>query len=226
MSEKDWFMALRESVGPMAHLPNNGAAFHTGEQIITHLNRTLGPQNWSFHVLDIGQEEDSDECWVYGQITAIIDGVTVVKQDYGSQAMKRARSTGKFVSKWDDKKAAATDALKRCARLLGVGLDAWANEKAPSWRPEDSEPAAPKKAADPKVDAAAQVTGAPTPPTPIGRLCDECHAMVKDESVTILKKKEGPKVTVAIADFEPVCIDRLGAFHCAACYDRKQWGVA
>jgi hypothetical protein len=135
--ERSLFERLAESPGPMAHLPNNGAAYHSGEQIITHLNRVLGPAGWSFHILDTGEESDSDECWVFGQITAIIDGITVVKQDYGSQAFKRRRDTGKFIAKWDDKKAATTDALKRCARLLGVGLDAWANERAPSWRPED-----------------------------------------------------------------------------------------
>lgn len=172
MSDKSMYEQLAASVGPMAHLPNNGASYHTGEQVITHLNRVLGPGNWSFRVIEQGEESDSDECWAFGEITAVIDGVTVVKQDYGSQAFKRARSTGKYVSKWDDKKSAMTDALKRCARLLGVGLDAWANERAPSWRPEmaDDEadmreakraprPAAPSK----DVAAAAAVTGAPTP---------------------------------------------------------------
>lgn len=133
------YQELAASVGPMAHLPNNGAAYHTGEQIITHLNRVLGPGNWSFRLLAMGEEPDSEECWAFGEITATINGVTVVKQDYGSQAFKKARSTGKYVSKWDDKKSAATDALKRCARLLGVGLDAWANERAPSWHPDEDE---------------------------------------------------------------------------------------
>ena len=168
MSDKSLYAALAESVGPMAKLPNNGASYHTGEQIITHLNRVLGPENWSFRILEIGEEEDSDECFCFGEITANVGGVVVVKQDYGSQAFKRARSTGKFVSKWDDKKAAATDALKRCARLLGVGLDAWANERAPSWHPDQDAPAAPKparraeKPADPPkaVAAAAVLTGA------------------------------------------------------------------
>lgn len=135
--ERSLFERLAESPGTMAHLPNNGAAYHSGEQIVTHLNRVLGPDGWSFHILDSGEEADSDECWVFGQITAIINGATVVKQDYGSQAFKRRRDTGKFIAKWDDKKAATTDALKRCARLLGVGLDAWANERAPSWKPEE-----------------------------------------------------------------------------------------
>lgn len=136
MSEKSLYEQLAASVGPMANLPNNGASYHTGEQIVTHLNRVLGPLNWSFRILDQGEEADSDECWVFGEITAIVDGVTVVKQDYGSQAFKRKRATGQYVSKWDDKKAACTDSLKRAARLLGVGLDAWANEKAPSWHPD------------------------------------------------------------------------------------------
>lgn len=152
------YQELSASVGPMAKLPNNGAAYHTGEQIITHLNRVLGPANWSFHILGMGEEPDSDECWCLGQITATIHGTTVVKQDYGSQAFKKSRQTGNYVSKWDDKKSAATDALKRCARLLGVGLDAWANERAPSWQPDE--------------DAAAKAT-APKPaaqqPTPIKR---------------------------------------------------------
>lgn len=136
MSEKSLYEQLAASVGPMATLPNNGASYHTGEQIVTHLNRVLGPLNWSFRILGTGEEEGSDECWVFGEITATLDGVTVVKQDYGSQAFKRSRTTKQYVSKWDDKKAATTDALKRCARLLGVGLDAWANEKAPSWHPD------------------------------------------------------------------------------------------
>jgi hypothetical protein len=169
VSERTLFDRLAESVGTMAHLPNNGASYHTGEQIITHLNRVLGPASWSFHILDQGMEEDSDECWVFAQITAIIDGQTVVKQDYGSQAVKRSRSTGKYLSKGEDRKSAATDALKRCARLLGVGLDAWANERAPSWRPEqDAEaptPAAPKAIVpEKKVAAAAMVTGAAPQP--------------------------------------------------------------
>jgi len=161
MSDKSLYEQLAASVGPMQHLPNNGAAYHTGEQIVTHLNRVLGPENWSFHILDQGMEDDSDECWVFAQLTAVINGATVVKQDYGSQAMKRARSTGKCVSKWNDKKAAATDALKRCARLLGVGLDAWAREGAPSWLPDQDVEPAPKNEPTPirKANAQGSIVG-------------------------------------------------------------------
>lgn len=246
MSEqpKSMYLQLAESVGPMAKLPNNGASYHSGEQIITHLNRVLGPEHWSFHILGYGMEEDSDECWVFGQITATIDGVTVVKQDYGSQAVKRSRQSGKFISKGEDRKAAATDALKRCARLLGVGLDAWANEQAPSWRPDEHDDEderreveaemraekrqggkpAPSKP-DQKVEAAARVTGAP--PQPVGHVCAECKAFVPAEgTVNITRSTNGQKIDVTVKDFEPVCVQRLGAFHCAACYDKKYWKVA
>ncbi len=151
----------------MARLPS-GAVYHVGEQIVTHLNRVLGPLNWSFHILDQGDESETDECWVFGQITVVIDGQTTVKQDYGSQAYKRSKKTGNYLCKWDDKKAAATDALKRAARLLGVGLDAWANERAPSWRPEDdtdTAPDAPKQPTKPSTETKpanmTQNTGAP-----------------------------------------------------------------
>lgn len=164
-SNSTLYKELAASVGPMATLPNNGASYHTGEQIITHLNRVLGPANWSFRVIEIGEEADSDECWAFGEITATISGTTVVKQDYGSQAFKKSRATGKYVSKWDDKKSAATDALKRCARLLGVGLDAWAKESAPSWHPDldDAAMAEQKRTANKPAPS----KPAPTKPTPI-----------------------------------------------------------
>lgn len=143
MTDDTMYEALSASIGPLAHLPNNGAAYHTGEQVITALNRVLGPGNWSYEVLEVAFEDDSDEVCAKAELTALINGVRCVRQDYGSQALKRARSTGKFISKGEDRKAAVTDALKRCARLLGVGLDAWENEKAPSWRPEGVEEGAP-----------------------------------------------------------------------------------
>lgn len=163
------YQELAASVGPMAHLPNNGAAYHTGEQIITHLNRVLGPGGWSFRILSMGEEPDSEECWAFGEITATIRGVTVVKQDYGSQAFKKARATGKYVSKWDDKKSAATDALKRCARLLGVGLDAWANERAPSWHPDID---LVEKKQKPERPVKQEPSQQPSEPTPINKARD------------------------------------------------------
>lgn len=187
--ERSLFERLAESVGPMAHLPT-GAAYHTGEQIITHLNRVLGPETWSFIVMDSGFEEDSDECWVFGQITTTIGGIVVVKQDYGSQAMKRNRTSGKWISKGEDRKAATTDCLKRCARLLGVGLDAWANERAPSWRPDTD---------DEKDAPAPQQSGRPST-NPSGADLGRAAAMVGDFTTN--------------TDGDPVCMLDIGERMC------------
>ena len=189
------YQELAASVGPMAHLPNNGAAYHTGEQIITHLNRVLGPGNWSFRLLAMGEEPDSEECWAFGEITATINGVTVVKQDYGSQAFKKARSTGKYVSKWDDKKSAATDALKRCARLLGVGLDAWANERAPSWHPDEDE----RREVQAEMREQARSGNRPAPKPTQRTVADDVRErgearVVVDGDGRLLKSNDEPKV--------------------------------
>jgi len=234
------YKELAASVGPMAHLPNNGAAYHTGEQIITHLNRVLGPGNWSFRLLAMGEEPDSEECWAFGEITATINGVTVVKQDYGSQAFKKARSTGKYVSKWDDKKSAATDALKRCARLLGVGLDAWANERAPSWHPDEDErrevqaemreqarngnrpqPAKPAQEPTPiqKARAAAELTGAPQQDD--GRAdavakCQKVMRMALAEGLDFAQHDPNTMTTQEIKDYGKALADMIRAARQAA----------
>jgi hypothetical protein len=46
----------------------------------------------------------------------------LIKSQFGSAAITRAKDTGKAVSLGDDIKAAATDALKKCATLMGVAL--------------------------------------------------------------------------------------------------------
>ena len=46
----------------------------------------------------------------------------VVKTQFGSSQITRARESGEIISLADDLKAAATDALKKAATLLGVGL--------------------------------------------------------------------------------------------------------
>lgn len=211
---------------------------------VERLNTVLG-QDWSFRVVREGFT--STECWVLGEITAVIDGVTVVRQQYGCEPIVKGQ---RETPTTDLIKTAASDAIKKASSLLGVGLYLSIKEEREAIEAamrEASKPApkgqgtantsnarttapsttAGAQAVDPKVDAAAKLTGAdPTPIKPMVR-CTECAKDVaKDGSVTILKKKDGPKVTVQVSDFEPVCIERLGSFHCARCYDRKYWGAA
>lgn len=126
---------LTESPGPMLTHPQGGARYHPGEQIISHLNYALGPDGWDWEELDHGFDELGDQVWVRGKLTARFvrldpsdEGVLTTactKIERGWQPVKRRRSDNTLVNLGDDFKAADTDAMKRAARLLGVGLDAW-----------------------------------------------------------------------------------------------------
>jgi hypothetical protein len=101
----------------------------TGEQAITRLNEVLGVGGWSFTVKEHGIHAEADEIWVLAVIEAAIPGdgeklpySRVTKQQFGSQKIKRSRQSGTPLDIGFDLKGAATDALKKCAMLLGVGL--------------------------------------------------------------------------------------------------------
>lgn len=150
---------LTESPGVMLKHPHSGADYYTGEQIITHLNYALGPDGWDWTPLDRGLDAEADEVWVLGQLTArfLVDAPdhdgyemrTTVKIECGWQPINKKRD-GSRISLGNDYKAAATDALKRCARLLGVGLDAWAKDEPASARPAARPSTPPQEQAPPK----------------------------------------------------------------------------
>jgi hypothetical protein len=94
----------------------------TGEQVATRLNQVLGVSGWSFRVLRHDVNVEADEAWALGEIVAEIDGKSVIRQQFGSQKIKRSRSSGVPLDIGFDLKGAATDAMKKCASLLGVGL--------------------------------------------------------------------------------------------------------
>jgi hypothetical protein len=96
--------------------------FISGEQVVSRLNEVLGVSGWSFRVLHQEVHAEADEVWALGEMVADIDGKTVTRQQFGSQKIKRSRSTGVPLDLGFDLKGAATDALKKCASTLGVGL--------------------------------------------------------------------------------------------------------
>ena len=94
----------------------------TGEQVARRLNEVLGVDGWSFRVLRHDVNAEADEAWALGEIVAEIDGKSVTRQQFGSQKIKRSRGSGAPLDLGFDLKGAATDAMKKCASLLGVGL--------------------------------------------------------------------------------------------------------
>src|SRR5215207_6356645 len=97
----------------------------TGEQVVSRLNEVLGVVGWSFRIVEHGIHAEADECWVLAELTATFGETTVTRQQFGSQKVKRSRSSGVPLDIGFDLKGAATDALKKCASLIGVALYLW-----------------------------------------------------------------------------------------------------
>lgn len=93
-----------------------------GEQCVTRLNETIGFLAWDFKIVEHGIHAEADEVWVLGEMTVTIGDRAVTRQQFGSNKLKRSRSSGTPLDLGFDLKAAATDALKKCATLIGVAL--------------------------------------------------------------------------------------------------------
>jgi len=83
--------------------------------VIERLNAAL--PSWSFEV--VSHQILDDEVVVHARLRA----GDVVKEDFGAHEVTKSRQDGSAVCVGDDLKSAASDALKRCARLMGVALD-------------------------------------------------------------------------------------------------------
>lgn len=90
-----------------------------GEQVISHLNDTLGVDGWEFRVRDHGRDEDT--VWVLGRLTVRFPDRTIAHEQFGECQVTRGMGSG------DARKGAATDCLKKIATLIGVGL--WLYDK-------------------------------------------------------------------------------------------------
>ena len=95
-----------------------------GHTVIKRLNDAFDGK-WSFEILRCKILEKEDEVVVLGRLSA--EGV--VKCQFGSSRITRAKDSGQIISLSDDLKAAATDSLKKCATMLGVGLYLYNGDK-------------------------------------------------------------------------------------------------
>lgn len=124
--------AIRQREGNFGHLID----YIEGHSVIQRLNDALDG-NWSFEVVEHHVFEKLDEILVLGKLSTH----DLVKSQFGASAIKRARETKEIICMADAFKAAATDALKKCATLLGVGLDLYAGgDMQPARRPGNRQP--------------------------------------------------------------------------------------
>jgi hypothetical protein len=133
--------------------------------VTERLNLVFG-FNWDFEIVD--KQILDDEVIVEARLTVRTPGgQTIVKTQFGGAEIKRHTSgpkSGRPLSIADDYKAAASDALKKCASLLGIGLDLYGRDRPDEFDPENGEANAPRQAYPRIVDADADVdAGAPSP---------------------------------------------------------------
>lgn len=85
--------------------------------VIRRLNEAFG-SDWSFKILEHGVDSEAKAVWVLGELTAF--GLT--KQQFGAKDIYEKSTLG------DNLKSAASDCLKKCATLFGVGLHLYEEE--------------------------------------------------------------------------------------------------
>lgn len=97
----------------------------TGGYVRKVLNLLFG-WRWSFEILD--EKVMHGEAIVKGKLTCFSNGQEIVKMQYGNKDIAYRREADKDGNKiplsiGNDLKAAATDALKKCAAELGIAAD-------------------------------------------------------------------------------------------------------
>lgn len=86
-----------------------------GSAVVQRLNECFDSE-WIFEIQE--HRTYDDEVVVLGKLTA----QGVAKSQFGKSRITRSRVDKSIVSLGDDLKAAATDCLKKCATLFGIGL--------------------------------------------------------------------------------------------------------
>src|ERR1700694_2546760 len=95
--------------------------YSEGHSVVHRLNQALEGA-WSFEITH--HEVREDEVLVLGKLSA--EGIT--KMQFRVSQVTREKNGGALISLGDDRKAAPTDSLKKCATFLGVGLHLYADK--------------------------------------------------------------------------------------------------
>lgn len=105
-------------------------------EVIARLNRVLGIENWSYEVVRAWREPDHpDWCLAHVRLAVEVGKKKIVRDGYGGQQVKY-KKTGDVVDLGDEFKGAVSDALKKAAQSLGVGLELARTEEAKRWEEE------------------------------------------------------------------------------------------
>lgn len=97
----------------------------TGGYVKKILNLMFG-FNWDFEIMD--QMIEHGEVIVKGKLTCRCGDNAIIKMQYGNKEIMNRKKDGKPMSIGNDYKAAATDALKKCAAEIGIAADIYNKE--------------------------------------------------------------------------------------------------
>lgn len=100
----------------------------SGSYMKKQLNILFG-WNWDFEIVSEQILIDAGEVVVKGKLTCRANGNSIVKMQYGNKDIMFKRGTQIPLSIGNDLKAAATDALKKCAAELGIAQDVYAPDE-------------------------------------------------------------------------------------------------
>lgn len=167
------------------------------DEVTERLNTVIGPFAWSFEVRDHGIE--GEQLWVLGRLTIPgHDGEPRHRDQFGSAELKRFTApdrvddrtpqylldrVGKVVDLGNDLKSATSDAFKKCAQSLGIGLylaeerTAAADAKRGTRRPpqQQQRPQQPQPQQQPASAVNGRGEPAPVAPKPGVILCADCR---------------------------------------------------
>ena len=121
---------------------------------------------WSWRVLDwkvIPDMETAAEVFVLGELAVHTPHGDLIKTQFGTSDVKRTKQ-GSIISIGDDLKAASSDALKKCASLLGLALDLYTSDD--GHGPVRTKARRQLRPADPVVGAAQDLGGVVAESTP------------------------------------------------------------
>lgn len=97
----------------------------SGSYMKKQLNMLFG-WNWDFEIVSEQILIEAGEVVVKGKLTCRSNGNTIVKMQYGNKDIMFKKGTKTPLSIGNDLKAAATDALKKCAAEIGIAQDVYA----------------------------------------------------------------------------------------------------
>lgn len=127
---------LLEPFPPERIEKKNGFDYVAHAYVTERLNKALGIAGWSFEIKATDVYLDLKEVHCLGRLMAHItlpDGSTrtIIKEEWGGQKCN-TNSSGVITELANDKKGAGSDALKKCATLLGVALNLYMDEPKPA----------------------------------------------------------------------------------------------